>query len=345
MEMTRRKFRLGWFGLMFLASIMMFGCGGGGGDDGGAAPQPAPTVPDSVNFTISQSVAVPLMRADVELEDNFTVELLSITAPGVQGTLTRSTEDLILNAGAFSFRTTAPGFTNYTSISVGITEPIAVRGDNNPTAGQLDIVITTTEPNPEYTYLVLNFSAAGIRIRTYTQQGGPPIAVGGDVQLTWQQFDDLLDTDPENQLFARFCYGIWNFLLEQVGIAFDAMEKIMNNEAGLADGTEPVQGDILPWNQVQRGTIVINSSGSGVQPGFDFELIFANWWVDDPTDDIDDFYLSGSLELLGYIENDGGPIGGDFNFVNFVRQETENNQAPTADQTTVNGGFALLVDW
>jgi len=37
MKAASRKFRLGWLGLLFLASVMMFGCGGGGGDDGPAA--------------------------------------------------------------------------------------------------------------------------------------------------------------------------------------------------------------------------------------------------------------------------------------------------------------------
>ena len=49
MKVAGGKFRMGWLGLLFLASVMMFGCGGGGGDDdGGAAPRSCgPPLPES----------------------------------------------------------------------------------------------------------------------------------------------------------------------------------------------------------------------------------------------------------------------------------------------------------
>jgi hypothetical protein len=345
MEMARRKFRLGWFGLFLLASVMMFGCGGGGGDDGGTAPQPAPTVPDPVNFTISQSANVPLMSATVLMGDsNFGVQLLGIVPPGVQGTYSNSSKALNLNSGAFTFNTTAPDYSAYTSIRVEIAERVVLQGDDDPTAGKLDIEITTTEPEPAYTFVTLTFSVTGVTINTYETRGGPPIP-GGNVTYTWSAFENLADTAPPNEQFAKFSYGIWSFMLEQVSIAFDAMAMIIDNEDELVDGTQPIPGATLPWGGT--GNIVINSSGSGVQPGFDFELIYTNWWINDTTDNVDDIYPSGSLALLGYIENDGGPIGGDFEFTNFVRQETVDNQAPNpADLTlTVNGGFGLLVSW
>jgi len=62
MGMARRKFRLGWLGLLFLASVMMFGCGGGGGDDdGGGGGSPAPDVPTLLSYGVgATNTATPL---------------------------------------------------------------------------------------------------------------------------------------------------------------------------------------------------------------------------------------------------------------------------------------------
>ena len=328
-------------------SIGTYGCGGGGDDDGGGG-SPAPTAPESVNFTISElwnpGPGRELLGASVAMGgDNFTVQLLGIEPPGITGTYNLSSEAMRLNFGAFRYITSV--YNAYTSIGVSIAEPIDLLAGDNPTAGRLDVVITTTEPAPAYTYLTLSFSNTGVRIRTYTQPGGPPIAVNGDLSYTWLQFEEVDDSFPENVQFAKFSYGIWSFLLKQVGIIFDALEKILDNEDELADGNETLTGAALPWAPGQSGRIVINASGSGVSPGDDFVLTYTNWWIDDLADNIDDLF-NGLLTLFGYVEINGEPpLGGDFVFTNFIKQETENNQAPSGDTVTVNGGFALIVDW
>ena len=92
MKLARRMFRLGWFGLMLLIMVMIFGCGGGGDDDGGGGT-PTPDVPETLNYSVSgQWYSTPdLLRGTLSGEPGLTFTLKSIALQGTYNRVTKAT--------------------------------------------------------------------------------------------------------------------------------------------------------------------------------------------------------------------------------------------------------------
>lgn len=345
MEMARRKFRLGWFGLFLLASVMMFGCGGGGGDDdGGGGGTPAPTVPVTVNYNIGTS-ANPLVATLQPGGVTFTLTAINLT-----GTLNRDNGDLTVDeARSMSFTLPSP-FIEEETLTIGILVPtggeiVSPGNQQHPTSGALQINVSSGVTG--FDRVMGEILATGVRIEAF--DGADSVA--GPVTLTWAEFE-ALENDAGAAPYlrvARYSYSAIEFIFEQFSLTYLLLATIVENDDLLQSSRSIVGSSAVFPGTGRAGTLRIDwqdTSGNGdLGPGDGFVGTFSEFWVDDPTDDIDRIY-NGVLTLSGYIENQGAVnnVGGAFVFSNFREQETEGNVI-SPDTTSVNGGFNVLFSW
>jgi len=332
--------------LVFLASVMMFGCGGGGGDDdGGAAPQPAPTVPDVVNYSIGTS-STPLNA--ILQPGGITFSLVSVN---LAGTLNRVNADLTMSENhSMSFTMPSPFIAGET-LSIGILIPsgggiVSPGNQQYPASGALQINVSSGVTEA-FDRVMGEVITTGVRIEAFDG----PDSVAGPTTLTWQQFE-ALENDPTAEEYlrvARYAYSALEFVFEQFSLTYLLLATVVENDDLLQSNRSIVgAGDVFPGTG-RAGTLQIDwqdaSSNADLGPGDTFVGTFSEFWVDDSNDDIDRMY-NGVLRLTGYIENQGAinNVGGNFVFNNFEEQETKNNVI-SPDTTTVNGGFSVLFSW
>jgi hypothetical protein len=337
---------MGWFGLLLLASVMMFGCGGGGGDEGGgAAPQPAPSVPETVNYSIGSSAS--LLSATMQ-PGGMTFTLTSIN---LTGTLNRTNGDLTMDENRSMGFTLPSPFIEAETLSIGILIPSGGRivspgNQQYPASGALQINVSSGVTE-NFDRVMGEILATGVRIEAFS--GTDPFA--GPVDLTWLQFEALENdtTAAEYLRVARYGYSAMEFTFEQFSLTYLLLATVVENDDLLQSGGSIIgTGTVFPGTG-RAGTLRIDwqdaSGNNDLGPGDAFVGTFSEFWVDDSNDDIDRMY-NGVLRLTGYIENQGAinNVGGNFIFNNFAEQETENNVI-SPDTTTVNGGFNVLISW
>ena len=345
MDTARRKFRMGWFGLLLLASVMMFGCGGGGGDEGGgAAPQPAPSVPVTVNYNIGTS-ANPLVATLQPGGVTFTLTAINLT-----GTLNRDNGDLTVDeARSMSFTLPSP-FIEEETLTIGILVPtggeiVSPGNQQNPSSGALQINVSSGVIG--FDRVMGEILATGVRITAY--DGPDPVA--GPISLTWAEFEALENNAGAAPYLrvARYSYSAMEFIFEQFSLTYLLLSTIVENDDLLQSSRSIIGNSDVFSGTGRAGTLQIDwqdTSGNGdLGPGDAFVGTFSEFWIDDPTDDIDRIY-NGLLTLSGYTENQGAVnnVGGTFVFNNFREQETEGNML-SPDTSTVNGGFNVLISW
>lgn len=336
----RTKLSFLW-GLVAVFSLAGCGGGGGGGDEGGNGGEPAPTVPEVLNYSVAQQwfSAKDLLRLSFEGTE---FELITV---GLQGTYNRTTQAATLSANTgMSFRVSPYGEIDPLDVSLLIPDgyPVQWVGEKDPTAGAFQVNIPQGLFDFDRIFVEVN-NLPGVTITAFA---GPDAVAG--TSLTWQQFDDVEDDDaaPPYQKIARLAYSAWQVVFEQVHIAYTSLSLTVANDAALeANKSYVATGEVFPGTGV-AGTLKIDwidASGNGeLGPGDTFNTTFTDWWVNDPDDNIDDLY-NGLLILTGYTENPNS-VGGDFSFSDFRKQETENNEVDPG-AVTVNGGFNLTYSW
>lgn len=348
MGMARRKFRLGWFGMLLLASVMMFGCGGGGGDDAGGGGTPAPDVPETLNYSVSaQWYSEPdLLRSTLSGDQPLAFVLTSIN---LQGTYNRATKATTLqNNTSMGFTVTPNPYTGEGTLTLGVLIPngTTVRwvDGNDPTEGAFWLNVSAPGLGFDEVRVTVN-GLPGVTIEAFNLN----TSVFGPEPLTWAEFDEVTD-DPVAPLYqkvARLGYSGWQFVYRFVSLAYTSLEGVVTYDSELqAQGSyTPPWGTTFPAAGPASLRITWLDDGSGdLGPNDDFDCLFTDWWVD-TTGDIDNLY-NGTLQLTGYTETSApNVIGGDFVFVNFTEEETQGGAILTDDMLTVNGGFNFTVTW
>ncbi|NPV04414.1 MAG: hypothetical protein HPY67_06760 [Syntrophaceae bacterium] len=344
MMAASRKFWLGWLGLLFLASVMMFGCGGGGGGDagGGGGGTPAPTVPVTINYSIGTS--------DNPLVATFAPEGVTFTLTSIRftGTLNRDTGDLTLDENRSMAFTLPSPFIEEATLSIGILTPSGSGGivspgnQQYPTRGALQINVASGVTG--FDRVMGEITATGVRISAYQLND----LVAGPVDLTWLQFE-ALENDAGAAPYlrvARYSYSAIEFIFEQFSLAYLLVALVFEYDDQLQSSRSIVGNSAVFPGTGRAGTLRVDwqdTTGNGdLGPGDRFVGTFSEFWVDDPTDDVDRMY-DGVLTLSGYIENPNS-LGGAFVFSNFRERETQGNMI-SPDSTIVNGGFDVIFSW
>jgi len=344
---TKGKFRMGWLGLIFLGSVMIFGCGGGGGGDDGGGGEVTPTPPTTtiVNYSINNpepASSVQLLRATA---DGIAYTINSI---GLKGTYNRITRETTLNDNTGIEFTVNPYRITGNPLQIGVLIPngSTVRwvGQNNPTEGAFQV-------NP--VGLAFNFIRVEVN-NTLPGGAGVDIYVDGTFRssLPWWDFIDAAsDSQLDYEIVASIAYRVWQSFYRQAQQAYTALEIIVTKDDLLeSSGTIQEMGTGFPAAGPKRMTIQwVDTNGGGLGPGDSFNCTFENWWVNEPTNDKDYIY-DGLLQLIWYWRGQnaaGSFAGGNFNFTNFTSRETDSNtnQIDQTSTITFNGGFLLIVSW
>ena len=237
------------------------------------------------------------------------------------------------------------------TLSIGILIPtggtvVSPGNQQYPASGALQINVTSGVSGFDRVMGEI-LGAAGVRITAY--DGPDPVA--GPVSLSWLQFEALDHDDTAEPCLrvARYSYNAMEFTFEQFSLAYLLLATVVENEDLLqSSGSIVGSGDVFPGTG-RAGTLRIDWQDTAINgdlgPGDSFVGTFAEFWIDDPTDDIDRIY-NGVLTLSGYTENQGAinNVGGAFVFSNFSEQETEGNVI-SPDSTTISGGFNVLFSW
>ena len=354
MNPVRRKF------LLFSACIFLFlcGCGGGGGGDSapGATPGPAPILPDSINYSVREPgdnlwfhLTIPPGSPPPEV---------SLSAITLDGTYNRVSRNATLAVGSLiSFSVT--GIEDYSTVSrfdLSIGTEVQWNGDSRPTAGSFFVTINPSDAfffDGVLVSVIDNVGSvpgsAGVSIQAYLN--GSPL-MEQYVEYTWDDFEAIQQNDPDFGLYvkvARFGYGVWKLLFQHVWIAFETLKNIiLNNDDIEADGNITVQGAVFPPAQSSGSESIVwrdRNLSQEIDADDEFEATFSMWWVDDnPADNVGYLY-GGTQRLKDYLKNPRGPIGGEFLYSNFSRQEYEVTPPALISTSTARDGFNMTISW
>jgi hypothetical protein len=205
------------------------------------------------------------------------------------------TETISLNGGPMVKVTTDLWNAPLGILSINVDEPIeSIEGDN-PTQGKITVGVGI---NPfAYTFSV-TITGTGVRLE---REGFV------SVEYTWDEFEELLGSGaPDWQQQASFASSIIGFYFNQVKFVINAITLIEENDTALSKGNVTINGDTFPGTppagHVAQGTLTLSCTNGNVGPGGDFSEVFHDYWVDDPSDDIDQLY-DGSVRLDGFVEN------------------------------------------
>jgi hypothetical protein len=332
--------------LFFLLSIICIGCGGGSDDSsgGGSTPAPAPDVPNTVTYQMG-TTSNPLVATLQPGGLTFT-----LTSINLGGTLNRDTGDLTVAENRSMVFTLSPSpFIEEETLTVGILTPSGSGGivspgnQQYPSSGVLQINVTSGVTD-DFDRVVGEILLTGVRIQPFKGVN----SIAEPTELSWAEFE-ALETDAGAAQYlrvARYAYNALEFVFEQFSLSYLLLSTIVDYEDLLqSNGSIIGNSKIFPGTG-SAGTLRIDwldASGNGdLGPADNFFGTFTQFWIDDPTDDIDRMY-NGELGLLGYIETQNS-AGGNLVFDNFTLRETEGNTI-SPDTTTINGGFSLLFSW
>jgi hypothetical protein len=274
----------------------------------------------------------------------------TLTSINLTGTLNRTNGDLTVDENRSMGFTLPSPFIEAETLSIGILIPsgggiVSPGNQQYPASGALQINVSSGVSG--FDRVMGEILATGVRITAY--DGPDPVA--GPVSLTWQQFEalDNNNTAEDYQRVARYSYSAMEFTFEQFSLTYLLLATVVENDDLLQSSRSIVGNSDVFSGTGRAGTLQIDwqdTSGNGdLGPGDAFVGTFSEFWIDDPTDDIDRMY-NGVLTLSGYTENQGAVnnVGGTFVFNNFREQETEGNML-SPDTSTVNGGFNVLISW
>ena len=233
------------------------------------------------------------------------------------------------------------------TVAVIFTEDIAGNIGAPPTSGAFDVVI----PNETVSVTMV---AGGVQV---SLNGAAAVA------YSWEEFGSLLDDDAQETWVRRasLATGAFEFIYEfafNVADILDELElaalsNLIVQSCDMFTGTPPT--GILP-----QGEITITWIGSGeLSDGDDFEWLFNQCWVDEPSDTIDELF-DGTVVLENYTEtidfntntlfeigfgglsNQPGGVIFDLTLSETVQNDGVFTISPD-DILAITGGFAIII--
>lgn len=359
--------------LITLLTVILFVAAGCSSDDDGDAVSLPGTVPDQLNYEISQGTGI-----SMTLSQNPTA---TVTSTSLTGSFNRITEAFTLNAQtAAAMVVSADEFLNtldtelsndieenvdFGNYSLHVTSAVAWVGDDDPTSGEIDI---RDDPDPVRKITIRVIADAdgqgtpGVEI-TLVPAGGP----SQSVNYTWELLDGLLD-DPTKEAYARiasFAYSFLRVVYEQGGLVIQALELLSENDVILeleTFGTFVESCDTFPFpasdpTVTNPGLSTVNwtdvDNDQGISSGDTVFVDFLDCWDDDPTDTIDTLF-NGGIKFVNYIEDQSGGVitrvgfefvGGDHGFDFWRITETDTQPGVVViepDTITLTGGFSMV---
>ncbi len=346
--------------LLLSVFLLLFvcGCGGGGGGDSApaATPGPAPVLPDSINYSVREPgdnswfhLTIPPGSPPPEV---------SFSAISLDGTYNRVSRNATLAVGSgISFSVTGIG--DYSTVSrfdLSIGTEVQWNGDSRPTAGSFFVTINPSDAfffDGVLVSVIDNVGSvpgnAGVSIQAYLN--GSPL-MEQNAEYTWDDFEAIQQSDGSFGLYvrvARFGYGVWKLLFQHVWIAFETLKNIiLNNDDIEADGNITVQGAVFPpaGTPGTESIVWIDRNGNQrIDADDEFDANFSMWWVDDDPGDNVGYLYNNIQRLKDYVKSPRGPVGGEFLFTNFSRQEYEVTPPALISTSTARDGFNMTISW
>jgi len=344
----------------FVVLILSVNAGCSSDDDGDAVSIPG-TVPNLLNYEISQVSGVSMTLA-VNPEANVSSMLMN-------GTLDRTSEIITLNAQTLpAMVVSAAGFLDsldplFNDYQLRVISAATWTGNGDPTSGEFEIVSSSS---PDTINVKVNNAIPGVDV-TYLQNG---IEVDS-IPLTWQAFADAFDTPPVGQEFAAvasFATSLLRLVYEQGELVVRTLEFIgENSDLMEAIGTVGEDCDMFPLDRPPDITVADPGSftvgwndadnDQGISSGDRVYLDFFECWVNEEPGLVARLYNRGItfnnytevqsgnvITRVGFESPDGIVAGMVFDFLEIT--ETEDNGINTvissANTIRVSGGFSMV---
>jgi hypothetical protein len=286
---TRLALIIPFFFLFLSTSCGGGGGGGGGGGDDGGGDGGGQTL-NEYNFQLDILADNPL-RLSAAM-GSATLEAL---AGPITGTYTLDSETISLNGGPMMKITTDLWDAPLGTLTINVNTPIESSGGDNPSKGEIGIAVGDS---PYDYFIAVTITDTWVNL---SLNGGEP------VPYTWDEFDELIGSDkPDWQKQASFASNIVGFIFSQLNFDIKAITLIEENDTELSKRSVTINGDTFtgtpPAGHDAKGTLILSSTDGNVGPGSDFSEVFNDYWVNDPSDDIDQLY-DGSVRFVGFLED------------------------------------------
>ena len=365
MEMARRKFGLGWLGLLFLASVMMFGCGGGGGDDdGGGGGTPAPDVPTLLNYGVgATNTATPL---PLPSGTRFNGAAFAFTTLQLSGMIDRGADPIsitlddyntdwdVVNGVTFTYNP-APAVLGGGAIIVRMTIPTGVTirwlSGFDPTEGSFVVSIINAQGGTElgpFTVVVAPNRPGGAGVYIYNASN---VLLSS---LPWDGFKNAESSVNNYEVLPSLAYNMLQATYRWLSQSYTLLSIVVEYDALLQQQqVVGFSGDNFPGPGAGAATLTVQwldqDTNSDLGPGDGFMSNLSYWW-----DEVAEFIYNGHLRIIDYWENSGAAgasyVGGNFRFgpdsgpSDFTEQNASNNTIDF-DRTTVGGSIFFQVYW
>ena len=346
--------------LLLLLSLLASGCGSDDDDEVVSVPG---TVPDQLNYSISQ-------QDTKTLNLNQSGSDATVASALLTGTFNRITQAFTLNAQQTAVMSVSAGdflsaldallgpgiaFSDY---QLHVISAASWTGDSDPVSGEFDIVSADQQHRIN---VKVNNTLPGVDI-TYFPNG----AEDDSVSLDWQTFDGVFDNPTNGQEYAAiaaFANSLLRFVYEQGELVILALEFIADN-SDVIELNPPITEECDTFPRPADDLTLVNPGSStvswsdvdnsiGINSGDSFFLDFIDCWDDDPTDTIDTLYDRGisffnytEVQTAGVITRVGFESPGGIDFTGLQITETEDdgfNILIFGDEAiTLSGGFSMV---
>jgi hypothetical protein len=369
MDTARRKFRLGWFGLLLLASVMMFGCGGGGGDDdggGGGGGTPAPTVPTVLNYGVgatNTTPQLPLLSGTRFLNGAaFAFTTLQLSGMFDRGADPNSitlddynTDWSVMNGVQFTY-SPSPAALGGGPIIVRVSIPSGVTirwlSGSDPTEGSFVVSVVNAQGGTElgpFTVVVAPNRPGGAGVYIYGNDPNNPLS-----SLPWDGFKNAETSVNNYEALPSLAYNMLQSVYRWLSQAYLLLSVVVQYDAEIQRlQVAGFAGDDFPGPGAGPATLTVQwldqDRNSDLNPGDGFMSVLASWW-----DDVSEYIYNGHLRIIDYWENSGAAgdsyVGGNFRFgpdsgpSDFTEQNTSGNVID-GRPTTVGGSIFFQLYW
>lgn len=363
MGMARRKFRFGWLGLLFLASVMMFGCGSGGGDDdGGGGGSPAPDVPTLLNYGVGVTNTTPQQPLPSGTLANRAA--FAFTRLQLGGVIDRSLDPIsitlddynadwdVVNGVTFTYNP-APAVLGGGNITVNVSIPdgVTIRwlSGSDPSEGSFVVSMVDAQGQVLGPFRVV-VAPAGAGVNIYDASNNPLPS------LSWDAFKNAETASAvDHQVLTSLAYNMLQATYRWLSQAYTLLSIVVEYDAELQSQlVVPFAGDNFPGTGAGPANITVQwldqNTNSDLGPGDGFMSNLSYWW-----DEVAEFIYNGHLRIIDYWENTApgdNYVGGNFRFgpdsgdSDFTEQEpVNNNYDPNDPKTTVGGSVFFQVYW
>lgn len=365
MGMARRKFRLGWFGMLLLASVMMFGCGGGGGDDGGGGGTPAPDVPMVLSYGVGATNTAPQQPLPSGTLANgvafafTTLQLGGVIDRGVDPisiTLDDYNADWdVVNRVQFTYNP-SPAALEGGAIIVRVTIPTGVTirwlSGSDPTEGSFVVSTVNEDGGTQLGPFRVEVAPAGVGVNIYNATTNEFLS-----SLSWTDFKNAeTASGVDHQVLTSLAYNMLQATYRWLSQAYTLLSIVVEYDAELqSQQVVGFSGDNFPGTGAGPANITVQwldqNTNSDLGPGDGFMSNLSYWW-----DEVSEFIYNGHLRIIDYWENSGAAgdnyVGGNFRFgpdsgpSDFTEYDPMGNvYDPNGPRTTVGGAIFFQVYW